>query len=106
MKQQIIAYYLDFKNSNMKLAQYAKQKNLTANELESILQCGRALIAPNKWLSDKQLIEDTLSSKNTTIVDLCKTIGVYHAEINEVIKLKRGLSKKVKYLIYQHYLEM
>ena len=99
MKHQIIEFYYDFCNSDMKSGQYAEKKNMTIPELDAILNCGRILTAPNKWIEDKTYIELILSEKNLTIVDLCNTIGVHHPEINEVLKLKRGLSSRVKNLI-------
>ena len=99
MKHQIIEFYYDFCNSDMKSGQYAEKKNMTIPELDAILNCGRTLTAPNKWLSDKQLIERTLVDKNLTIVSLCELLRVHHAEINEVLKLKRGLTSRIKRLI-------
>lgn len=99
MKNKIIEFYYDFCNSDMKSGKYAESKNMTISELDAILNCGRTLTAPNKWIDDKTYIELIISEKNITIVDLCNAIGVHHPEINEVLKLKRGLSYRVKNLI-------
>jgi len=45
MKAQIIIFYLDYYNSDLSLADYAKSKNVTEKECSIICEAGKSLIA-------------------------------------------------------------
>ncbi|MFZ4415012.1 MAG: hypothetical protein ACOYOV_18140 [Bacteroidales bacterium] len=95
MKQQIIEFYLDYINSGLEMAKYARKKNLTANECKIIIKAGIGLSYNKDWEKHKLLIEQTMVRKNLTPGGIARMLGLPNSRINEVIHLQRGLNEKL-----------
>lgn len=93
MKEQIITFALDYKNSKLTMKQYAVKKGMTTEEAKLIIMCGMELYYP-KRLQQKNLIKEILKRFGYSYQELSEKSGIHKSELSETVRMKRGLTER------------